>query len=114
MLLIAFAISCMFAISLWTNIKQEKEAVDQLAINIIQSNFEEIDTIRHWIASQGGIYVPISDEVAPNPSLSHLPERDITTQSGNQLTLINTPYILRHLVQYNQSSFNAHMASLIL
>jgi diguanylate cyclase (GGDEF)-like protein/PAS domain S-box-containing protein len=112
MLLIALVWSGIFSFSLWTYIKNEKETVNQLAINIIQSNFEEIDTIRHWIARQGGIYVPISDEVAPNPSLSHLPERDITTQSGNQLTLINTPYILRQLVQYNQSSFNAHMASL--
>ena len=112
MLLIAFVWSSIFALSLWTNINNEKDTVNQLAINEIQNNFEDIDTFRHWIASQGGIYVPISDEIIPNPSLNHISERDISTQSGRQLTLINTPYILRQLTQNQQSSFNAHMISL--
>jgi diguanylate cyclase (GGDEF)-like protein/PAS domain S-box-containing protein len=111
-LLIAFVWSSVFALSIWSEIEHEEETVIQLAINIIQSNYNEIDAFRHWIAAQGGIYVPISDAVKPNPSLSHIPERDIPTPSGEVLTLINTPYILRQLVQEQNSSFNAHMVSL--
>lgn len=111
-LLILLVWTAIFTFSLWVNINHEKETVEQLAINEIRSNFEDIDTFRHWIASQGGIYVPVNDDIKPNQSLSHLAERDITTESGRLLTLVNTPYLLRQLTQKNQSSFSAHMTSL--
>ncbi|MFT5451816.1 MAG: diguanylate cyclase (GGDEF)-like protein/PAS domain S-box-containing protein [Enterobacterales bacterium] len=112
MLLITFVWTGIFLFSLWTYIQNENETVDKLAINVIQSNYAEIDAFRHWIAHQGGVYVQTSDDINPNPALSHLVERDISTPSGKQLTLVNTPIILRQLIKEQPTSFNAHMASL--
>lgn len=53
---------------------------------------------RNWIIHNGGVYVPVTDKVQPSPWLSHLPERDITTADGKDLTLLNSSYALR-LVQ---------------
>jgi diguanylate cyclase (GGDEF)-like protein/PAS domain S-box-containing protein len=112
MLLIAFVWTGIFPLSLWVNIQNENEAVNHLAINVIQSNYAEIDAFRDWIAHRGGVYVQTSDNIQPNPALSHLAERDISTPSGRQLTLINTPYVLRQLIKDHKTSFNAHMPSM--
>lgn len=112
MLLIAFVWTGIFLFSLWTYIQNENETVNKLAINVIQSNYAEIDAFRHWIAHQGGVYVQTSDDIKPNPALSNVAERDISTPSGKQLTLVNTPFILRQLIKGNPASFNAHMTSL--
>jgi diguanylate cyclase (GGDEF)-like protein/PAS domain S-box-containing protein len=53
--------------------------------------------IRKWAFSHGGVYVPESDEVEPSPWLEHVPERDVTTPSGRQLTLINSAHIIREI-----------------
>jgi PAS domain S-box-containing protein len=69
---------------------------------------------RNWIIHTGGIYVPVTDEVAPNPRLSHVPERDITTPSGRQLTLLNSAYAIRfvHEAMNDSSELRGHIASL--
>jgi PAS domain S-box-containing protein len=52
--------------------------------------------------------------IQPNPWLSHVPERDIRTPSGKQLTLLNSSYVVR-LVHENMlksgSTLRAHIAS---
>ena len=50
---------------------------------------------RNWVIHSGGIYVPVGGRVTPSPWLSHVPERDITTPSGKQLTLLNSSYVVR-------------------
>ena len=52
---------------------------------------------RLWVAGHGGVYVPVTPETPPNPNLSHIPERDIVTPSGRQLTLINGAYMMRQV-----------------
>ncbi len=81
----------------------------QLAGN--RENFENIaraearmafakDTLyRRWAARRGGLYVVASAESPPNPKLAHIPERDIVTPSGRQLTLINPAYMTRQVFQ---------------
>ncbi|MCI0521445.1 MAG: DUF3365 domain-containing protein, partial [Chloroflexi bacterium] len=41
--------------------------------------------------------MPVTETTPPNPYLSRVPERDITTPSGVQLTLMNPAYILRQM-----------------
>jgi len=48
---------------------------------------------RRWSASLGGVYVR-SDKVEPNPHLT-VPERDVKTESGTALTLVNPAYMTR-------------------
>jgi PAS domain S-box-containing protein/putative nucleotidyltransferase with HDIG domain len=69
---------------------------------------------RNWIIHTGGIYVPVTDKIAPNPLLSHVPERDITTPSGRQLTLLNSAYAIRfvHEAMKESSELRGHIASL--
>lgn len=52
---------------------------------------------RRWVQHHGGVYVPVSDLSPPNPLLSHVPERDIVTPSGKQLTLVNASYMVRQV-----------------
>lgn len=50
---------------------------------------------RNWSSSHGGVYVPVTSSSLPNPYLDFLPERDIETRDGRQLTLINPSYMTR-------------------
>lgn len=57
--------------------------------------------IRNWIASHGGVYVPATVKTPPNPYLSHVPDRDITTPGGVLLTLMNPAYAMRQLFEFS-------------
>ncbi len=73
------------------------------------------DTIyRQWSAERGGVYALADDETPPNPHLSHVPERDIETPSGRQLTLVNPAYMTRevHELAERQFGVRAHITSL--
>jgi hypothetical protein len=68
---------------------------------------------RRWNAGHGGIYVPVTDETPPNPYLE-VPERDITTQSGVVLTLMNPAYMTRQVHELGAKAFGiqGHITSL--
>lgn len=55
---------------------------------------------RRWVTSKGGIYAQVSPTTPPNPNLAHVPERDVTTPSGRQLTLINPAYMTRQVFEF--------------
>ncbi len=69
---------------------------------------------RSWAAVHGGVYVPVTAETPPNPYLAHLPERDIKTPSGKQLTLMNGAYMTRQVQELGerQYSHKGHTTSL--
>jgi PAS domain S-box-containing protein len=48
---------------------------------------------RLWVAGVGGVYAA-RDQVHPNPFLA-VPERDVTTTGGQELTLVNSAYMTR-------------------
>lgn len=48
---------------------------------------------RDWVASHGGVYVPVTETSLPNPHLAALPERDVETGDGRRLTLVNPSYM---------------------
>lgn len=48
---------------------------------------------RAWGARMGGVYVPAA-KVTPNPYLN-VPHRDVTTDDGQKLTLVNPAYMTR-------------------
>ena len=58
--------------------------------------FEEIVTTRSWNASHGGVYVPVTEKIKPNPYLV-IPDRDVTTLEGLKLTKINPAYMTRQI-----------------
>lgn len=73
--------------------------MEALAIKEARSNFNKDLAFRLWATRHGGVYVPIDERTPPNPGLAHLPERDITTPSGVELTLMNPAYMLSQIME---------------
>ena len=69
---------------------------------------------RRWAALHGGVYVPVTEETPPNPYLSQVEERDITTPSGRKLTLMNPAYMTRQVLELGEEQFGlrGHITSL--
>ncbi len=69
---------------------------------------------RRWSAMQGGVYVLVSKRVPPNPYLKHIPERDVVTPSGRQLTLVNPAYMTRQVHDLGNAQYGvkSHITSL--
>jgi diguanylate cyclase (GGDEF)-like protein len=58
--------------------------------------FKQLVLARRWNALHNGVYVPVTDLIAPNPYLDD-PERDVVTRDGVRLTKINPAYMTRLL-----------------
>lgn len=76
------------------DIHNENKQANELAIKEARTIFNKDLAFRTWTASHGGVYVPPDERTPPNPYLSHIPERDITTTNGMDLTLMNPAYVL--------------------
>jgi len=74
----------------WSMIRIKNETLEGARIQADISYVKDI-LYRRWNAMHGGVYVPVTEETQPNPYLSGIPERDITTPSGRHLTLVNPP-----------------------
>jgi len=71
---------------------------------------------RSWVASHGGVYVPITKNTPPNPYLAHIKNRDVNTTTGQQLTLMNGAYTLSQMMSdySNLYGTKGHITSRIL
>ncbi|MCD6532842.1 MAG: DUF3365 domain-containing protein [Deltaproteobacteria bacterium] len=69
---------------------------------------------RRWAVGHGGVYVSPTAETPPNPYLSHLSRRDLTTSDGQPLTLINPAYMMRQINECGLQQFDlrSHITSL--
>ncbi|UCG59595.1 MAG: DUF3365 domain-containing protein [Phycisphaerales bacterium] len=98
---------------LWA-VARETLTVEQMARVQARSAFEKDAVYRQWVASHGGVYVPVSEKTPPSPYLSDVDERDITTPSGRALTLVNPPYMTRqvHEMALQLHGLRGHITSL--
>lgn len=87
------------------NYQNIKESIDGIVLYDAHSHFNKNRSITLWAAQHGGVYVPASEITPPNPFLSHIPERDITTPSGKKLTLLNSAYMLREMMRDYSKEF---------
>ncbi|MCU7843254.1 MAG: EAL domain-containing protein [Candidatus Thiodiazotropha sp. (ex Monitilora ramsayi)] len=67
------------------------------ALGVARAYFLKDQAVRQWGATQGGVYVKVSDHTQPNPHLEELPNRDVTTDAGQDLTLMNPAYMIRQI-----------------
>lgn len=76
--------------------------------------FDKDQTYRNWNRSLGGVYALVNDKVRPNPYLAHIPERDVVTPTGKQLTLLNSSYMTRLVEEQAKAIFGVrgHVTSL--
>lgn len=69
---------------------------------------------RRWAAERGGVYVPLDAKTPANPYLAHRPDREVTTQEGKTLTLVNPAYMTRmvHEIGSSEYGLQGHITSL--
>lgn len=101
------------SISLFINMSITKEQTLELATDRAASIFSVIKLIRQWGAGHGGVYVPITDKTLPNQYLT-IPNRDVVTDAGQKLTLLNPAYMTRQIAELAKSEINLefHLTSL--
>jgi hypothetical protein len=95
-----------FWIIMWTNVLLFiliwnvvviHRTANSIALAHASESFQKDLLARRWNSSSGGVYVLVTDKTKPNPYLSFISERDITTPSGKNLTMINPAYMTRQL-----------------
>jgi chemotaxis family two-component system sensor kinase Cph1 len=96
------------------HILETRRVYFDMARNEARTHFKKDQSLRHWVASQGGLYAPVGGNVEPNPYLNHVPERDIETPAGTPLTLVNPAYMLRLIMEqdFSRSGVYGHITSL--
>lgn len=77
----------------------EERRTRETAQGQARTHLRKDQAFRLWSNSHGGVYVPVDARTQPNPNLADLPERDLVTPSGRQLTLMNPAYMLRQLLE---------------
>lgn len=88
------------------HLEQLREQTTRIALEGARNMFRMVILTRNWNASHGGVYVPITDKIEPNPYLDH-PLRDVTTTQGLRLTMINPAYMTRLIGEMAESSSGA-------
>lgn len=101
-----------FVSAIW-NVSQIEKNQFQTYLENARSLFNLIVTTREWNAQQGGVYLPVTDQIQPNPYLD-MPNRDVTTTSGQNLTLVNPAYMTRLIGELADRKNNVkfHLTSL--
>ena len=91
-----------------------RQITQEMAISEIRAYCNKDRALRTWGASHGGVYVPVDERTPVNPYLAHLPERDLITPSGRELTLMNPAYMMRQVGEDFSSLYGvgARMTSL--
>ena len=98
-LLVSWGWTLIVFLSLMGSLYQHNRETEGIVLNVARTHLEKDVLFRNWIVGHGGVYVPVSEGTQPNPYLNPdgFPERDVVTQSGCFLTLINPSYMLRQL-----------------
>lgn len=98
-------LSCIIAIwtsivggSYYWNLAHEHDYMESLAKKDAIANFNNNMSFRSWASMHGGVYVKKDSKTPSNPNLANIPERDIVTPSGVELTMMNPAYMMRQLM----------------
>ena len=111
------------AVVLWTavcagtmayHLYDSKRHIVYLARETAMESVEKDLMYRYWAAGHGGVYVPVTETTRPNPYLSNVKERDITTPSGRRLTLMNPANMIRQVHELGRTftDVQGHITSL--
>ncbi len=84
-----------FLASMYWNAGHLQQATMGRVLSQAEAALNKDMTYRHLVSDVGGVYVPVDRGVEPNPYLAHIPHRDVTTEDGRELTLVNSSYFVR-------------------
>ncbi|MBF0329190.1 MAG: DUF3365 domain-containing protein [Nitrospirae bacterium] len=90
-------------VSLFWNLDQHNQTVIELAKTQARTAFQKDLVYRSWSVNNSAVYVPVSEHTPPNPHLSHIKNRDITSNDGQRLTLINAAYMNRQVFEIEKT-----------
>lgn len=96
------------------NVAHENANTAELALIQAAVAYEKDVIYRRWNTMHGGVYAPVSEHTRPNPYMSNMPGRDITTSSNRKMTLINPDYMMRQIDELTErgSGILGHVTSL--
>lgn len=95
-------------LSLLSNAYISRQHSVETAHNIANANFDKDQAFRNWASTHGGVYVPADENrTPPSPYMRHISERDVTTESGRKLTLMNPAYMLRQMMDEYSGLYGA-------
>lgn len=80
---------------LWNNRVINRNNLDRARIGA-RTLFDLNLLYRTWATGHGGVYVPVTETLRPNPYLK-VPDRDVTTTTGRRLTLVNPAWMTRQV-----------------
>lgn len=102
------------AIVLIWELRDDQNQVFEIAHSQAVGVWKKEAAVYKWIANTGGVYVPVTDQTVPDEALKNVADRDVTTTSGQHLTLLGTPTILRrlHAIAFGPASLRGHVTSL--
>lgn len=85
-----------------------QDGVLKIAMEEASDHLEGDLAYRSWATRHGGVYAPVTPATPPNPHLAGVPERDLTTPSGRQLTLLNPEYMERQVFEATSTPLGRH------
>jgi len=98
-----------FLLKDFEQIREERHRLASSTGNVL---FRTIVATRQWNALHGGVYVPVTNAIPPNPYLE-IPDRDVRTTEGVLLTKINPAYMTRLVGELLESEgYRLHITSL--
>ena len=72
---------------------------DEMARMDAINAFNKDQSLRRWATKHGGVYLEALQGVEPSPYMEHIPERDVMTDSGRLLTLVNPATMLNMIME---------------
>ncbi len=103
----------LFGISQWWLFHLDRVHTLEVMKSIAYTSVQKDYTFRKWVASHGGIYVPVTEKTPPNRLLTFIKNRDVTI-NGKPYTTMNPAYALRQLTNDYKGIYSAkgHITSL--
>lgn len=103
----------MIAVSYHQQVEADKRHGQKIAYRQAEMLVRYIVLVQQWNVQHGRVYVPVTDKNPPNEYLT-LPDRDVTTLDGKQLTLIDPAYMMHQMAEMvqNQTGILFHITSL--
>lgn len=85
----------------------EKGVMRRIAKKEALANHNKDVFYRKWASMHGGVYVPVSEFTKPNKYLD-VNTREVTTDDGQLLTLINPAYMTRQVLDISKGHYGIH------
>ncbi len=90
-----------------------REKTLAIALTRAKESFQKDLVYRLWATHRGGVYVPLDERTPPNPYLADVPGRDLRTDDGRTLTLVNPAYMTRMVHELGlEYGLKGHITSL--